>query len=263
MNFQFAFVSVLILYLIATFFYLMRIIINKKIFSALGLRVTIFTAIVQALILAAHWFFSPQKNAPSYLDYFQLTALSLAVIFIFLCFKKKMYALGPVLVPLVVAFCILSLVYENPYSFTTTGPGFGYLFYHLASIFLSFGAFSLGLISAVAFLLLEKQLKLKKLEGWIAKLPPLSVLEEIHYKSLYVGFILLSLTIVTGAGFSKTATGYYVSGDLKQILSLVCWVFFAILLNFRVSQGWRGKKGVLLSLLGFAALILLFFVGLK
>lgn len=262
MTFQTAFVALEILYLVATLFYLLRVLTLKRVLAAVGLRITMVTAVLQAAVLMAHFITQPGQAFSSYLDYFQLTALALALVFVALCLLRDFHAAGPVFLPLIVAFNILSLTHDNPYSFITTRPGYGWLSYHLASIFLSLAAFSLGLVSAVTFLLLERQIKLKRIVGWTAKLPPLAVIDGIHYKSLYAGFIFFSLTIITGAGFAKATTGHYLSGDFKQVLSILIWVFFALLLNLRVSQGLQGHKGVLASLFGFAGMVLLFFVGL-
>lgn len=263
MNFQPLFFSILIFYLIATTFYLLRLIVGRPIFSVIGLRVTMFTALLQAATLAWHVVAFQRPFFTSYLDYFQTSALVLAVLFVILCFAKGFYAGGPLFIALIDVFCILSLTYENPYSLAVPMRGQGYLIFHLSAIFLSLSAFGVGLVSAVLFLLAERQLKTKRFEGYLAKLPPLAVLDEVHYKALYAGFVLFTFAIITGAGYSKLATGHYVAENLKQVLSLFMWLFFAVLLNFRVRRGWHGHRGVLLSLLGFAGMGLLFFVGLK
>jgi len=180
-----------------------------------------------------------------------------------LCFTKRFYGSGPFFIALIDIFCILSLTLENPYSLAATVRGSGYLSLHLVCIFLSLTVFSLALITAIMFLLTEWQIKSKKFAGIVAKFPPLAVLDDIHYKALYVGFVLFTLAIITGAGYSKVTLGQYISNDPKQILSLTSWLFFAILLNFRIKRGWQGHKGILLSFIGFTSMILLFIVGLK
>lgn len=263
MNFQPVFFSILIFYLIATVFYLLRLIVGKPIFSVIGLRLTLFTALLQAATLLAHVIVYQRPFFTSYLDYFQTSALVLALLFVFLCFTKKFYASGPLFITLIDVLCIFSLTYPNPYILATPVRGQGYLIFHISTIFLSLSVFAIGLVSAILFLLAERSLKKKRFDGWVANLPPLESLDEVHYKALYVGFILFTFAIITGAGFSKVTTGHYIAENLKQILSILLWFFFAVLLNFRVQKGWQGHKGILLSLIGFAGMGLLFFVGLK
>lgn len=260
---HYAFISILIIYLVATLFYLMRLILGKPKLSALALRVTVVGAIAQLIVLVTHFIISPQSFNFTYLEYFQISSLLLAGTFIGLCFSKKFYGSGPFFITLIDVFCILSLSLENPYGIAASVRGSGYLSLHLVSIFLSLSVFSLALITAIMFLMSEWQIKHKRFEGIVAKFPSLAVLDNVHYKSLLAGFVLFTFAIITGAGYSKVVQGHYVSNDPKQILSFLCWFFFAVLLNFRVKNGWQGHKGILLSFIGFTSMILLFFVGLS
>lgn len=261
MHFQTAFFSVLTLYLIATLFYLLRLILGRVIFSVIGLRVTMLAALVQAITIAVHVFVLKRPFFTSYFDYFQTSAWLLAVLFVILCFTRNFYAAGPLFITLIDVFCILSVTFPNPYILAAPMRGQGFLIFHLCSIFLSLSVFAIGLVSAILFLLVENRLKAKKFEGWSAKLPPLKDLDDVHYRALYAGFLLFTAAIISGAGYSKMNTGHYVADDLKQILSIALWLFFAVLLNLRVQRGWQGHKGVVLSLAGFAGMALLFFVG--
>lgn len=236
---------------------------GKPLFSAIGFRVTLVGAVLQLAVLATHWYGTRETLFATYLDAFQVSAFLLVLVFISLCFTQKFYGSGPFFITLIDVFCILSLTLENPYSITSTLPGFGFLYFHLASIFLSLSSFSLGLVTAIMYLIAEHQLKSKKFIGLAARFPSLAALEEIHHKALYFGFILFSLAIITGAGYSKIRTHHYLDDDPKQILSVLSWLFFAVILNFRVRRGWLGHKAVILSLVGFASMAFLFFIGIK
>lgn len=260
---QTAFISILAIYLVATLFYLLRLITGKTVLSALGLRVTMLGAVVQFLVLLIHLFSLPKPLALTYLEYFQLSAFFLATSFIILCFKKKFYGSGPFVIALVDIFCVYSLTFNNSNLTSATLGATGYLSFHLISIFLSLSLFSLGLIVAIMFLLSEKQVRSKKFSGIIAKFPPLAVLDETHYRALHVGFIFFTFAILMGAGHSKMVTGHYLTNNLTQWGSILSWLFFAVFLNLRARQGWQGRKGILFSLIGFASMVFLFTVGLK
>jgi len=263
MSFHLAFVMILMSYLLVTALYLLRLVWGKAIIGALALRFCLLTVFVQTLVLLGHFVMQTTPLFSTYFEYYQLTACLLAWIFVGLCFAKRFYAAGPLFVMLVDVFCILSLTHANPYSFTTTMPGSSFLFFHLSSIFLSLTFFVVGLVSAVLFLVSAYQIKHKRFDGWMAKLPSLSEIEDVHYRSMTFGFMLFTLAIFMGAGFAKMNTGYYITNDLKQILSYVTWTFFAIILNLRVRLGWQGQKGIVLSLFGFVGLLCLAMVGLK
>lgn len=263
MSFHLAFVMILMTYLLVTALYLLRMVWAKPVIAAIALRLCLLTVFVQTLVLLGHFFTQSTPAFSSYFDYYQLSSCLLAWIFVGLCFAKRFYAAGPLFVALIDVFCILSLTHQNPYSFTMTLPGSGFLFFHLSSIFLSLTFFVVGLVSAILFLVSNYQIKHKRFDGWMSKLPSLHELEDVHYKAIGFGFMLFTLSILMGAGYAKINTGYYITSDLKQILSYVTWIFFAVVLNLRVKLGWQGHKGILLSLVGFVGLLSLAWVGLK
>lgn len=263
MNFQVAFSGVLGLYLVATALYLMRLVLGRPILSALALRVCVVAAITQFGVLVGHFATMEGPLFASYLDFYQVSALVLALTFIFLAFTKRFYAAGPLFVTVIDVLCFLSLTHDSPYAYKGIQiAGSDYLALHLILISLSLAIFAIGLISAVMFLIAEYQIKKKTFSGWMAKLPSLEVLEGVHHKALLVGFGLFTLAILAGAGFSKMATGQYIFADPKVYMSYCLWGFFALLLNLRSIRGWQGRRGVMLSLVGFCGLGFLFWVGL-
>jgi len=88
-----------------------------------------------------------------------------------------------------------------------------------------------------------------------ALFPPLRVLDELAYKTIMVGFPLLTLGIVTGAAWANYAWGTYWGWDPKETWSLITWLIYAAFLHARFTAGWRGKKTAILSVVGFAAVV--------
>lgn len=247
-------IGAFVFYVLATLLYVLRIIFKKPWLSALALRLTMMATLVSAVGLILTY------SETVYVDlanYYTLTALALSCFFIVLCFFKKFYVTGPLFLTVIVVLMAQALV--SSHSVVAGSP---YLILHLMSIFLALAIFFVALISALFFLISENQIKMKRLSSWISKLPSLEILDQVHYKSLLVGFFFFSAAILLGALYEKQVTGRFISDDLKQILSLVIWIFFVLFLNFRVRQGWQGHKGVLLSLIGFLGLGFLFLIAL-
>ena len=130
-------------------------------------------------------------------------------------------------------------------------------FSHLVFSILALVGFMITLTLGLLYLASEYNFKKKKTSRFLDKLPPLETLEKLHYTTLYVAFLFFSAGIITGAGWSKSVTGLYISGDKKQLISFAIWVFFAVFLNIRVFRGWVGRRGVLLSMIGFLGIIIL------
>jgi cytochrome c-type biogenesis protein CcsB len=85
--------------------------------------------------------------------------------------------------------------------------------------------------------------------------PNVKILDDLNYRSIMVGFPLLTLGIVTGAAWANYAWGTYWSWDPKETWSLITWFVYAAFLHARFTAGWRGKKSALLSIVGFAAVL--------
>jgi ABC-type transport system involved in cytochrome c biogenesis permease subunit len=118
---------------------------------------------------------------------------------------------------------------------------------HVASAVISYGAFTIGFVSAILFLI-------KGNAGTESER-----LDEISYHSVLVGFPFMTLVIILGALWADVAWGKYWSWDPKETASLVTWLLYAAYLHARVMRGWRGRRAALLLIIGFAAVLVTFF----
>jgi cytochrome c-type biogenesis protein CcsB len=85
--------------------------------------------------------------------------------------------------------------------------------------------------------------------------PPVKTLDDLNYRSIMVGFPLLTIGIITGAAWANYAWGTYWSWDPKETWSLITWFVYAAFLHARFTAGWRGKRSALLAIIGFGAVI--------
>ncbi len=92
--------------------------------------------------------------------------------------------------------------------------------------------------------------------AWLERLPPLLVLEKILFRILLMGFILLTLTLISGVVFSEEVFGKPWRLDHKTVFSVIAWSVFAVLLAGRSLWGWRGRLAARITLGGFALLML-------
>jgi len=126
---------------------------------------------------------------------------------------------------------------------------------HIAMAMIGTAAFFLAFVVAVMYLVLERALKEKRFGAVYHRFPSLDVLDSVNYRAIVVGFPLLTLGIVTGALFARKleAAGALNPANLQYALAVVAWVFFAIVLNARITAGWRGRRTALLTIGGFAS----------
>lgn len=91
------------------------------------------------------------------------------------------------------------------------------------------------------------------------RFPETRVLDELGYQLILLGFLFLSIGIITGAVWANSAWGRYWGWDPKETWSLITWFVYATLLHARLTRGWHGKRIAYLSMFGFAAVIFTYF----
>jgi len=166
--------------------------------------------------------------------------------------KKPLHNLFILLFPASVAVLLCGLV-------------FGYTLRNKAHLSLEIGvhvalsivAYSLLTIAAGQALLLayqNKRLRDHHPGGFLHRLPPLQTMETLLFEMIWAGFILLTLSIVTGFLFVDDIWAQHLAH--KTFFSLIGWLVFAILLWGRVRLGWRGTSAIRWTVAGFVLLAL-------
>ena len=92
--------------------------------------------------------------------------------------------------------------------------------------------------------------------------PPLLTLERYQFRLIGAGFVLLTLTLISGIVFSEQLFGKPVTFTHKNVFSVAGWLAFAILLFGRWRYGWRGRTA-LRWILGGTVLLALGYLGSK
>ena len=109
---------------------------------------------------------------------------------------------------------------------------------------------------------LEKRLHRGLPDSATGASPPLLTLERYLFRLITVGFVLLTLTLVSGILFSEQLFGKPVEFTHKNVFSVAGWLAFAILLVGRWRYGWRGRTA-LKWILGGTILLALGYLGSK
>lgn len=96
--------------------------------------------------------------------------------------------------------------------------------------------------------------------GWfwlaVERLPALLTMEKLLFRLVRIGFVLLTLTVLSGLVFSEQLLGKALRWDHKTVFALLSWLVFGALLAGRHFRGWRGRTALSWTLAGFAMLLL-------
>ncbi|MBI3284086.1 MAG: cytochrome c biogenesis protein CcsA [Burkholderiales bacterium] len=135
--------------------------------------------------------------------------------------------------------------------------------WHVVVALLAYSTLTIAAFHAVIMTLQDKhlhKLRASQQQAWlnaaIDRLPALLTMEKILFRLIVLGFVLLTLTVLSGVIFSEQVLGVVVRWDHKTLLSLLSWLLFAILLIGRQWRGWRGKTVLSFTLTGFLTLLL-------
>jgi len=80
-------------------------------------------------------------------------------------------------------------------------------------------------------------------------------LDSLSYRTITVGFLLLSVGLVSGAVWANEAWGSWWSWDPKETWALICWLVYAAYLHTRLIRGWQGRKPALVASAGLVVIV--------
>ncbi len=123
---------------------------------------------------------------------------------------------------------------------------------HGITMCMSYIAFFAASGAAALYLIQDNAIK-NKLSGVIFnRLPNLSFLDRLNYRSIGLGFPILTISILSGFMWAKHVCGVYWQGyNPRHLYSLVLWLMYALILHVRLSARLRGRKVALLSIAAF------------
>ncbi len=185
-------------------------------------------------------------------------AAALALVYIYLEIRLKSSTIGAFIIIIAWLFQLLSTLRYS--GFTQIKPVLQSAWFalHAGSAVLSFAAFAVAALLSLLYLLLFREIRGRKPGYIFQRMPSLEILDDMSYKAVTLGFLLLTIGIGSGAIWADQAWGKFWSWDPKQVSSLVVWLIYAAYLHARLQKGWEGKRVALFAAFGFCSLVFTF-----
>lgn len=165
----------------------------------------------------------------------------------------RMAALGVIVFPLAAA----SLLAYAGYGQAAAQPLDWRLQLHAWCALLAYATLAVAALLAILLWTQERALRRRQFHDWLRALPPLTELESLLFRTIAVGFVLLTATLLTGVLFVEDLLAQQLMH--KTVLSVLSWLAFGALLLGRWRYGWRGATAVRWTLAAMALLVLAFF----
>lgn len=95
--------------------------------------------------------------------------------------------------------------------------------------------------------------------GFWDRLPSLERMDDLSYRFLGLGFLLLAIMIAAGSVWAHEAWGNYWSWDPIETWSLITWLTYGIYLHLRTTFAWKGSKASWFTIGAMAVSLVAFF----
>jgi len=246
--------------------YLVMLVTGRQVFGRTGTYLTIAGFIGHTLGICFRWYESHKLgigHAPLSNLYESLIFFSWAIILLYLIVEKRTRSrtAGAFVTP--IAF--LSLAYASFSENVTDSiqpliPALqsNWLTAHVITCFFGYAAFALSFGMSIMYFIKMSETPDKR-SVVLYLIPELNILDDLNYQMVMIGFLLLTLGIITGSVWAHTAWGSYWSWDPKETWSLVTWLVYALMLHARLMRGWQGKRLAIVSVAGFFCVLFTYF----
>jgi cytochrome c-type biogenesis protein CcsB len=178
-------------------------------------------------------------------------------------FRYRAQALGSFTLPLVTVLTFIASVTRDTSAAATgtvTDVNSAWLFpVHTTLLIFAYAAFFVVFIASIMYLMQERELKLKTFSAVFHRLPSLTTINNIATTTVGVGWTLLTLGILTGMVWSSSRDNRLWHNDPKEIFAALTWLLYLLLILYRASAGWRGRRAAWLGVIGFALVLCTFF----
>ncbi|MFQ5938377.1 MAG: inner membrane protein YpjD [Acidiferrobacterales bacterium] len=226
-----------------------------------NVRITIFVVGFVAVLLHAAILYTDLLTADG-LNLALTNAVSLvmwavALLFLVTALYRPINNLGMVIMPVAALAVLVAWIWPGPPVVLPAGTTLQSA--HIVISVLAYGLLTLAVVQSLLLLAQERQLRHRHAGAFLGALPPLETMEHLMFQLIGIGFLLLTLTVITGVFFTEQLFGKPLRFTHHVVLSLLSWVVFATLLLGHWRFGWRGRPAVRWTLGGFTLLALAYF----
>jgi cytochrome c-type biogenesis protein CcsB len=252
------------IYFGAFVFYLFRMILGREFWGKLAGWIALTGLIAQSAALIIRWKASYDLgigHAPLSNFYESLIFFAWTIVFLYLLMERQLKnrSIGVFIMP--VAFLIMAYASIAPGISNRIEPLIpalqsNWLTSHVLTCFMGYAAFTVSFSLGIMFFV--RKVAAHNSSGaraFVHRLPSEHQIDDLIYSCAALGFIFLTLGIVTGSVWAHCAWGSYWSWGPKETWSLITWLTYAVMLHVRQVRGWRGSRMAIMAIIGFACVL--------
>ena len=221
----------LILYFVAAVLELVGVVFKKEPITKAAWWLFLAGAVCNTAYIVARGVIARRLPLSNQFEFATAFAWGIAVMLIVMQTKFKAQWIRAAAMPMV--FLVLSYAALQPKEITELMPALRSAWFglHIGSAVFSYAAFVLAGCGGVRWLLLEKK----------GKGENLGQIDFLCYRLVALGFLLLTVVILSGAIWAEQAWSAFWTWDPKETWALITWILYAIYLHLRLRKKLSGK----------------------
>jgi len=177
-----------------------------------------------------------------------MSAWALGAVYLYLDKRLAIRALGRFVAALSALLNTFALLVSADGASLLSGPLADWvLWIYIALAFIGVVAFGFASAVSVLYLFVSRRLKLKR-TSFQQRLPSLEALDGLSLRAVMVGFPFYTVALLLGSAQAMRQG----TGELKlaYIFAAGSWLIYGVVLQARLTAGWRGRKAAFLTISG-------------
>lgn len=180
-------------------------------------------------------------------DYFLWVSWATALVFFLFRRKLEYPIVGAFVVPVIIAFMGSSsyLLHSGASSLVEreeSGASVLLPLVHAVPALVSVVSLAMALIVSAVFLIVDKRLKRRPAVALLSSGPDLQLLDRLNRQLVQVGFVAISLVVVSGGLWAVSEQKPIFSLDTSVISGLAVWLLLAGILHARLVLEWSPRR---------------------
>lgn len=221
----------LILYFVAAVLELVGVVFKKEGITKTAWWIFLLGAVCNTAYIVIRGVLARRLPLSNQFEFATAFAWGIAVMLIIMQTKFRAEWIRAAAMPMV--FLVLSYAALQPKEITELMPALRSAWFglHIGSAVFSYAAFVLAGCGGIRWLLLEKK----------GSKESLAQIDFFCYRLVALGFLLLTVVILSGAIWAEQAWSAFWTWDPKETWALITWILYAIYLHLRLRKKLSGK----------------------
>jgi cytochrome c-type biogenesis protein CcsB len=186
-----------------------------------------------------------------------ILAVLLVGLFLLAQLRAPLVALGAIVAPLAFGLAFAAMALKG--AVEPLPPVLHSVWFplHVGISLLGDAVFALAFSASVLYLIQERRLKAHRGRGKLGPLPSLETLDRVSHTCLVWGLVLLTFGVVSGIVWAHVVwSNRPWMSDPKILFTLLVWLLYVVLLQGRMTAGWRGRWAAQLTIAGFLVIVI-------